>query len=187
MMNPFNFIRAASEIYFEERDKIRHRSKRWWILALIAFFALYLWQVEEIYANWTELAVRQAVAGETIYDLDEIWRMRASVIGLQGIVLGGIFLRFLAGQFRGRWFVRFGELAELIALAAFLNHAAWTHEVYSQPGYAHLCGLPSLIGLTHGAGQWLGFFFYCWILYKAVWLIVVAIETARKWFGNRRA
>jgi hypothetical protein len=179
-MNPFKFIKAVSETYFAERSKIQHRSRRWWSVTFIGFFALYLFQVYAAYADWQILAVQHAIYGGIPINLDEIWQNKTAGMYLQGIVLGGIFIRFLFGQFRGKWSVRFGELGEYIAIAGFLKHFALTYEFYSHPAYANHCGPSSLIGLIPFVSQWLTFFCFCWIVYKFTWIIAVTCETVRK-------
>ena len=179
-MNPLKFVKAVSETYFTERDGIRNRSKRWWSFTFIAFFSLYLFQIYAAYMDWQSLIVQQAIENLFTISPDEFWQNKVNAMYLQGIVLFGVFVRFLAGQFRGRWFVRFGELGELIAFAAFLKHYLWTIEVKSKLFDGYACSSPSLIGLIPAAGQWLLFFFYCWLQYKILWIIAVTWKTVRK-------
>jgi len=178
-MSPLKFVKAVSKTYFAERDKIRNRSKRWWSFTFIVFFSLFLFQIYAAYTDWQLLIVGQAIDNVNTLNPDEFWQTRVGALSLQGVVLLGVFIRFSAGQFRGRWFVRFGEVGEFIAFAAFARHSLWTQEVYAQFP-AIYCGLPSLIGLTPAAAQWLSFFFFCWIFYKFAWIIAVTCETVRK-------
>lgn len=179
-MNPLKFIKNVAETYFDERAKIQHRSKRWWNLTFTCFFALFLFQIYAAYLDWQTLVVRQAIDGEMTINAGLLWQNYASAMFLQGIVLGGIFVRFLFGQFRGRWFVRFGELGELVAFAAFLKQFEWMREIHSHPSLADYCGTQSLIGINPTVGQWLTFFFFCWVIYKFCWMVGITLETVRK-------
>lgn len=176
-MNPLKFVKNVSETYFAEKDKSWRSFKYAWDFLFIGFFALYLFQIYAAYVEWENLVVWQAV---NFIDPDEFWQTKLSAIYLQGVVLFGVFVRFMAAQFRGKWAVRFGELGGLIAIAAFFNHYFWTIDAQSKFFDGNICSSPGLIGMTPFNSQLLMLFFLCWALYKPTLLIALAWKTVRK-------
>jgi hypothetical protein len=181
-MNPLKFVKNVSETYFAEKSKSWRNYKYVWDFLFISFFALYLIQIYSAYIDWERLVVLHAV-NKWEWDFftpDRFWQTKLSAIFLQGIVLLGVFIRFLAGQFRGRWFFRFGEFGGLIAIATLFNHYQWTVSVQSQFFQGNSCSSPGLLGMMPFASQWLMLFFFCWVLYKFTFLIAVTWVTVRK-------
>lgn len=176
-MSPLKFVKNVSETYFAEKGAARRGFKYAWDFLFIGFFALYLFQIYAAYVDWESLVVLQVV---NFIDPDDFWQTKLSAIYLQGVVLGGVFVRFLAAQFRGKWAVRFGELGALIAIAAFINHYLWTIDAQSKLFEGNACSSPGLIGMTPLNSQLLALFFLCWTLYKPTFLIAVAWKTVRK-------
>ena len=176
-MKLLKLIKSVSETYFAERDKIWNRSKRWWSFTFVCFFSLFLFQIYAAYTDWQLLVDIVRINDLTTPDLDQLWQIKVYALYLQGIVLFGIFTRFLSGQFRGSWFIRFGELSELIAFATFCQHYVLTIQVKSETA---ACGSSSLTGMVPFNSQWIGCFFFGWFIYKMIWIIAVTWKTVRK-------
>ena len=176
-MNLLKSIKSISKTYFAERDKTWKRSKRWWSFTFVCFFSLFLFQIYAAYTDWQSLVDIAGINDLTTPDLNDLWQTKADALYLQGIVLFGIFTRFLSGQFRGRWFVRFGELGEIIAFAAFCQHYVLTIQVNSK---TVACGSSFLTGMVPFNSQWIGCFFFGWFVYKMTWIIAVIWKTVRK-------
>lgn len=174
-MNPLKFIRALSETYFYEKDKCRKNSRRCWNLLFIAFFSLYLLQIYAAFVNY------EAVAGygPERLNLEAFRQIQSRAIFLEGLVLLGVFVRVLAARFRGKWPIRFGELGELVALAAFYRHFEWTRELY--PIDRDFCGpTPALAGFPEFLGSLYLLFFLGLAFCKIVLIIALAWKTVRK-------
>lgn len=178
-MRPHKLFKEISETYFAEKDTVWSRSKRWWSFLFLLFFSLYLFQIYAAFMDWQPASNPMSFSETKDFDINIFWRTKVDALIIQGIVLFGIFVKFLTSQFRGRWFLRFGELGEVIAFAAFYKHYVWTNEVLSNLGNVY-CGSPSLFGMTPFVSQWLGLFFFCWFIYKILWIIAVTWKTVRK-------
>jgi hypothetical protein len=167
-MSPLKFVKALAATYFSEKDRLRDQSRRVWNSIFIGFFALYLLQIYGAYYEW------QSVLELNRVDPDRAWQAKLSALYLQGIVLFGIFIKFLTAHFRGKWFVRFGESGELIAFAAFLRHFLRSMEnpspYYSRP----LDEIPNLCGVLIVA------YFTVWAAYKILRAFAVGWKTVRK-------
>ncbi len=179
-MNPLKFVKATAETYFAEKTTAWRSLKYFWDAVFIGFFALYLFQIYAAYIDWSQLAALAVINNWNSIDPAALWQTKLSAIYLQGIVLFGVFLKFLSAQFRGTWFLRFGELGGLIAIAAFFQHYRWTVEVRSTFFEGSACSEPGLLGMVSFNSQWLMLFFFSWVLYKFIFLIAVMWKTVRK-------
>lgn len=162
------FVKDVSETYFSEKDKSWNNSKRFWNFLFIGFFALYLFQIYTAYIDFNN---------QNLINPNEFWQTKLYAAYLQGIVLSGVFIRFASAQFRGKWFIRFGELGEFIGFAAFVRHLLWH---FSSSAGDYCTASPSIIGLTQINSQLLTLYFLGWFIYKTFWLIAVIWKTVRK-------
>jgi hypothetical protein len=173
-MIPLKFVKHAAEIYFDEKEKVWQKSRSCWNFIFIAFCCIYLLQIYGAFINYQTAMVSR------LMDPEEFWRMQLTAMRIQGVMLFGIFIRFFAGHFRGKWAVRFGELGEFVAFATLLHHFNWIwekfHAFHSGEG-----GAPSvLIGVPGIFGTLVIMFFYGWVFYKLAWMIDALWKTFRK-------
>jgi len=172
-MKLHKLTREISETYFSEIEKCRKNSKRFWSFLFLAFFASYLFQIYSAYVEISYITDSNSII------LDEYWQFKIDAIKIQGIVLTGIFIKFLSSVFRGKWAIRFGEVGELIAFAAFWKHVLWTSEINSQYSNGVYCGSPYLIGMNW-IGNWIGLFIFSRLFCKILLVIAVSWKTVRK-------
>lgn len=174
------FIKELSETYFSEKNKSWQNSRRCWSFIFASFFGLYLFQIYAADAEFQSFALWQSNAGEAFLNAEAFWQTKVSAIYFQGIVLSGIFIRFAAAHFRGKWFARFGELGELVGFAALVGHFRWTVGLRSGDFGGHACYSSGLAGMIPIGEQIISLFFLGWIFYKIFWLIAVTWKTVRK-------
>lgn len=176
-MTAKKFIKDLSEIYFSEKNKSWKSSRLCWNFIFTAFFSLYLLQIYAAFANYEVVAVA-ADSSSDWRNPEQFWAIQSQALYLEGIVLLGIFIRFLSTKFQGKWAVRFGILGEFIALAAFFRHFLWTHELYPlSSGCVHA---PALIGTPDFSGSLNVLFFLILALSKVFLIIALVWKTVRK-------
>lgn len=178
-MSPLEFVRKMSDIYFDEKEKCRRNSRRSWNFIFTLFFFLYLFQIFTAYIVWLDLAFYRLTDESAVLNIEEFRRLRLAALFFQGVVLGGIFLRFAAARFRGRWAMRVGEAGELIAFAALAGHLAWTIERRSYVFDGNGCFSSPLEGTHFYNGEIIVIFFLGWAIYKILLLSVAAWKTLR--------
>ena len=174
-MELFQFIKNVSATYFAEMDSIRQISKRCWHFIFIGFLLIYALQVYGAYVNYPAVAAKFG----SLY-ANEFWQAQIKAIFIQGIVLLGIFVKYLSAHYRGKWAVRFGELGEFVAFASFLYHLRWILEKYPDFRFG-VRGVSQLLnGVPFIFGDLMVLFFVGWIVYKIAFTIAVTSKTVGK-------
>ena len=174
-MGLFQFIKNVSATYFSEMDRVWQSSKRCWHFIFIGFLLIYALQVYGAFVNYPAVAAKFGGI-----DPNEWWSAQVKAMYIQGIVLLGIFIKYLSAHYRGKWAVRFGEVGEFIAFASFLYHLKWILEKY-HAFHSGEGGAPqTLIGVPFVFGDLIILFFIGWITYKIAFAIAVTLKTVRK-------
>ena len=174
-MGLFQFIKNVSATYFAEMDKVWQSSKRCWHFIFIGFLLIYALQVHGAYVNYPAVAAKFGGI-----DPNEWWNAQVKAMYIQGIVLLGIFIKYLSAHYRGKWAVRFGELGEFIAFASFLYHLNWVLEKYPDFHIGKRGASQFLTGVPFIFGDLIILFFIGWVTYKIAFAIAVTLKTVRK-------
>jgi len=174
-MKLHEFIKNISATYFAETDKVWEIAKRCWHFIFIGFLFIYALQIYGAYINYPSVAARFGGI-----NADEFWNAQAKAMTIQGILLLGIFIRYLSAHYRGKWAVRFGELGEFIAFASFIYHLDWILEKYHAFHSGEGGAQQTLIGVPFIFGDLIVLFFFGWVIYKIAFVIAVTWKTVRK-------
>jgi hypothetical protein len=180
-MTAREFIKDLTGNYFYERDQIRRSSRRCWGFIFVVFTAFFLLQIYGALVNWGVTVTYRALDGSGGFDSDSLWRHYRTAIFFQAVVLLGVFVHFVAAQFRGKWFIRFGEVGDFIALAAFCRHFQWTHELYPLGSDPYICSsAPVLAGVPTPSATLIFLFCLGLAFCKVVVVLVLAWKVIRK-------
>jgi hypothetical protein len=171
-MKSLNFIKNWIEMYHSEREK-GLRNARFFSLPIFLFvlflFVLQIYALKQI-TDTSDSSISLQFLNGTI-----------KALTFQITIVLGLFIRFLALKFSGRYALRFSEVGILIAFSAWLSHYIWTYQVISEiQRTTDLCFPPVLLYTPHLPASLLTLGFFGWVLYKIMFVIAVTWKTVRK-------
>ncbi len=167
-----NFLKNWIETYYTQKEKNLNRSRVSSLLIFLLVFSLFTLQIN----SYNQL-IRE-LDGQISSDL---YSGIIKALVFQATIVLGLFVRFLALRFKGKFAFRFAEAGVLIAFFAWLGHFVWTNQWMEDASkFMPVCFPPILLYTPYLPAVGLTFGFIGWFFYKIIFLIAVTWKTVRE-------